>query len=52
MEVQQKKELTPEAMVAWLLERQEYKKKTQLQFEKDCESGKIKKLLKHAKPAF
>lgn len=50
METKQKKALTPEAIFAWLEERQEYKKKSQLQFQKDCESGKINELLKNAKP--
>ncbi len=52
METKQKKAVTPEAIFAWLEERQEYKKRTQLQFQKDCESGKIKELLKNAKSAF
>jgi len=49
---EQKKELTPEAIYAWLEERQAYKKEKQLQFQKDCESGRIQELLKNAKPAF
>lgn len=52
METKQKKSLTPDAIFAWLKERQEYKKQKQLQFQRDCESGKIKELLKNAKPAF
>lgn len=52
METKEKKEITPEMALMWLEERQEYKKQKQLQFQKDCESGKIQELLKNAKPAF
>ena len=47
-----KKTITSEQMLAWLIRSQERKRELQEQFQKDCESGKIKELLKNAKPAF
>ena len=51
MQTEQKKELTPEAVYVWLVRSQERKRELQEQFQRDCESGKIKELLKNAKPA-
>lgn len=47
-----KKQITSEDVLTWLLRSQERKRELQEQFQKDCESGRIKELLKNAKPAF
>jgi hypothetical protein len=44
--------VTREESLAWFIRSQERKRELQLQFQKDCESGKIRELLKNAKPAY
>ena len=46
-----KKRITPEEMLAWFLRSQERKKEKQLQFQKDCESGKVDEIIRSGKPA-
>lgn len=50
METQQKKKITPEQALAWLIRSQERKRELQEQFQKDCDSGKIDAIISNGKP--
>jgi hypothetical protein len=44
------KNITPEKLLAWLLRSQERKRELQEQFQKDCESGKVDRIIQNSKP--